>query len=596
MAEEGKLGGPFRRVEPLVERLIAHIRDYEPIEATRLGLTERDGDLPDLGLEALEARARSLTDLEAAVLLERAALPPHPVGEEREAAADLGLLLDTVRWRRTELVDRPRFALDPLAALETVAAGVLDLLHDESGNAEAQRQRAHAAVQRTRRIPVLLEQAGALLAGLSSPAFDVASQRLPSLIRLVRDTLPAHVAGLGLEVDAARDAGEYAAEGLEAFGALLDELVDDRRLDWRVGPVHHERALRLSVGTTMDAQTIEDRARTVLEECRADMIELAAAGWQRRFPGERRPSDPMEVLRLVLDAIAQTAVEPHRLIAEARQALDEAQAFVADWDALDAPPAEELRFEPMPEDLQGIAVAFITRPPPLRPEVGSAYNLSPVPRSWDDARKRSFLREYHPAMLRSLAVHEGYPGHYLQLAHAARHPRLVRRLVTRPVFAEGWAVMMERVTLEAGFGRDATSRVAFDDLLLTQRKMELRVAANALLDLGLHAASMTDEDAMSLMTGAAMQQEAEARGKLQRAKVTSAQLCSYFAGSEELAALRRSEEQRLGTAFDLGRFLRQVLSHGTPTVAMVAEALADGATERRPFAQAAAPSEVPQGR
>jgi uncharacterized protein (DUF885 family) len=156
--------------------------------------------------------------------------------------------------------------------------------------------------------------------------------------------------------------------------------------------------------------------------------------------------------------------------------------------------------------------------------------------------------------------------------------------------------MMERVTLEAGFGRDATSRDAFDDLLLTQRKMELRVAANALLDLGLHAASMTDEEAMSLMTGAAMQQEAEARGKLQRAKVTSAQLCSYFAGSEELAALRRREQQRLGTVFDLGSFLRQVLSHGTPTVAMVAEALADGATERRPFAQGAAPSEVPQGR
>jgi uncharacterized protein (DUF885 family) len=80
---------------------------------------------------------------------------------------------------------------------------------------------------------------------------------------------------------------------------------------------------------------------------------------------------------------------------------------------------------------------------------------------------------------------------------------------------------------------------------------------------------------MSLLTGAALQEEAEARGKLLRAKVTSGQLCSYFAGADELAALRRRERARLGSAFDTAAHLRAVLAHGAPTVPVLADELAD---------------------
>ncbi len=301
------------------------------------------------------------------------------------------------------------------------------------------------------------------------------------------------------------------------------------------------------------------------------------------LPGEQRPTDTDELVRRVLDDVADAAVEPERLLQEASVALDEVRTFVGDWGLVDLPEADELRLEAMPTELQGIVVAFITRPPPLRPELGSTYSLSPVPATWDEQRSRSFLREYHPAQLRLLALHEGYPGHFVQLAHASRHPRLARRVLARSIFAEGWAVVMERVSLDAGFGSDSSSAVPVEDLVLTQRKLELRVAANALLDIGMHAAAMTDADAMGLLTGAALQQPAEAEGKLQRAKVTCGQLTSYFAGAEELTALLRRERAAAGGAFDLGVFLRRVLSQGTPTVSIVADALADGAGELRPL-------------
>jgi hypothetical protein len=584
-----------QRIESLVERLIDHVRQHEPVEATRLGLTERDDDLPDLSFEALEARSRSLTDLEAAVILELGALPGAPQtqgeggrirsGAAREAAGDLELLRDAIRWRRIELEDRPALAIDPAVALGMAVGGVLDLLRDDNGgeDVDERRRRTASAIRRARQIPAMLEQAGRLLTGVSTPSFELLEERLPGAIALVRDLLPARAQAAGLEVDAARDAGEYAAEGLEAFGALVDELVDDRRLDWRVGPTHVDRALRRFVGTTMDAQTIEDRARTTLHETRAEMIEIASAGWERRFPGRPRPDDDDTLLRAVLDHIADSAVTAAQLIPEARRALDEARAFLIAWGAVDVPPEEDLRLVPMGETERGVAIAFLRPSPPLGPPRPSGYHLSPVPDTWDEARARSFLREYHPAMLRSLAVHEAYPGHFVQLAHASRHPRPVRRLLGRSVFAEGWAVLMEELVIDAGFGEDGTSSVAREDLVLTQRKTKMRTAANALLDLGLHAASMTDADAMGLLTGAALQGQAEAQGKLRRAKLTCGQLSSYYAGFAELKALQRRERARDGAAFDLGVFLRRTLSHGTPTVAIVAEALDDGAGAHRPF-------------
>jgi hypothetical protein len=582
-----------QRVGALTERLLDHVRDHEPIEATRIGIAGRDGDLPDLSLEALEARGRSLADLEAAVVLELGAMPDGRdglvgrSGELRELDGDLCLLLDAVRWRRVEIEERPALAIDPAVAFGLATGGVLDLLRDD-GDADrgARRRRVEAAVQRARRIPAMLEQAGRLLTGVSAPSFGLLEERLAGAIALVRDGLPASALAAGADVDAARDAGEYAAEGFEAFAALVDELVDDRRIDWRVGPAHVDRALRLAVGTDMAAQSIEDRARTTLGETRAEMVEIAAAGWQRRFPGVARPDDEDVLLRTVLDDIATTAVARERLLPEARLAVEEARAFLAGWGQLDLPPEDALRVEPMAAEERGVAVAMLRRPPPLRDGLPSRYLLSPVPDAWSTDQASSFLREYHPAMLRSLAVHEAYPGHFLQLAHAALHPRAVRRLLGRSVFSEGWAVLMEEVVIDAGFGADGTSRVAREDLVLTQRKMKLRSAANALLDLGLHAASMTDEDALALLTGAALQERAEAEGKLRRAKLTSVQLSSYYAGYAELDALRRRERARAGATFDLGAFLRRVLSHGTPTVAIVADALADDAPERRPFAPA----------
>ena len=578
------VGDVVPRAEHLVARYLDHVVDHEPVEATRLGLDDRNAELPELSPASLAARSRDLAVLAAEVQSALDDVPPSPTGVDREARDDLLLLSQTLEFRRFHLDVRPRLLFDPLAALDTVAAGIHELLRSGELGVDERRERVGDAVLRAEQVPRLLEEAGGLLTSSPAVHLDVAFQRLPGLIELLGDELPRHAADLGLDVSAAAAAGASAGEGLQAYAALLDELADEPPGEWRLGSHDHAVTLRTALGTTFDPQQIEDRARVWITRVRQEMAEIAAAGWSRRFPGEPVPAGAVERIRRTLEAVAATAVTRERLMDEARLAVDEARAFALDSGLTDVPPADRLRVTEVPPYLRGIAVAFLAQAPPLRRELGCTYYLSPVPEHWDAAQAESFLREYNPAQLRSLAIHEGYPGHFVQLEHAARHPRLARRLLARPVFAEGWAVYIEREMAAAGFADEGTSCVDGDDYRMTQLKLELRIATNALLDIGLHAGELADTDALRLLTCTAFQERAEAEGKLVRAKVTSGQLSSYFVGGEELTDLRHAEERRLGSAFDVRQFHQRVLSHGTPTTAIVADALADDAPVHRPFA------------
>lgn len=598
------------RAERLADRFVAHLGDHEPVEATRLGLTERDAELPDLAAPARAARARSLADLAADVEAALGDLPTSPSVDAREAQGDLLLLRDEVARRRASLDGDPAHATDPLPALDAVATAIHLLLQPVPPDpalgpegpgvaAVEQRRRVAAAIARARRVPAFLEQAGTLLASASAPHLDVAMERLEGIVALVRDALPRRAGEVGLEVDHARDAGEYAAEGLQAFGALLTELPDEPADGWRLGPDGYAWTLRVELGAGLSPAELEERARAAVARRSDELADLADAAARHRGSGAGRTADPGERVRTALAAVAARAVSAERLLPEATAAVAEARAFVAAVGLVDLPPAQRLTVARVPPHLEGVAVAFLQPSAALDRRRGSTYFLSGVPERWDPRRAAGFLREHHPAMLRWIAVHEAYPGHFVQLEHAALHPRPVRRVVTRPVFAEGWAVHMERAMLAAGFGQDGSSAVPLDDLVITQRLLELRIAVDALVDLGVHAGSMDDREALRLLTTHAHLAPDAARGTLTRVKVSPGRLSTYFAGAEELDELRRGVEAREGAAFDAADLHRRLLSHGTPTVGIVAAALADGAPARRPFApavRAAAGQREPAGR
>ncbi len=61
----------------------------------------------------------------------------------------------------------------------------------------------------------------------------------------------------------------------------------------------------------------------------------------------------------------------------------------------------------------------------------------------------------------SMMVHEGIPGHHLQLATASTHKSIIRRHVNANEHAEGWTTMLEDYMLDVGFKAELADEVRF---------------------------------------------------------------------------------------------------------------------------------------
>ena len=283
--------------------------------------------------------------------------------------------------------------------------------------------------------------------------------------------------------------------------------------------------------------------------------------WGTSFPGKALPPDDPRgrraTIRRVLDRVSQGHAGVEDLVHDIRGIVAGLKTFITEHDILRLPDPDHCRVIEMPEFQRGHTVGYLNPAPPLDPQAASMYAISPPPRDWDARRVNSYLEEYNRHALQIISIHEAYPGHYVQLDYANRSPSLIRKVLASGVFAEGWAVYTEQMMLDQGYGKGDLA------LRLSQLKIYLRTVINAILDHRMHCTSMTDAEALKLLTERAFQTEAEALGKIIRAKQSSCQLSTYFVGRTAFYRLRQQIEREQGGKFELGRYHEAVLAHGT---------------------------------
>jgi uncharacterized protein (DUF885 family) len=235
------------------------------------------------------------------------------------------------------------------------------------------------------------------------------------------------------------------------------------------------------------------------------------------------------------------------------QRVERLKKFITANKILKLPEPDHCQVIEMPEFKRGNSTAYMEAPPPLDPNANGHLAVSPPPKDWDERRVKSFLEEYNNHMLDVLAIHEGYPGHSVQLEYMNRHPSLIRKVLQSGVYIEGWAVYTEQMMLDQGYGdRDLALR-------LSQLKFYLRAVGNTILDHKMHCSNMSDDEALDFLIKGCFQSEGEARLKVIRSKQSSCQLSTYFVGRMAHYRLRQAIEREMGDKFELARYHEAVL-------------------------------------
>jgi len=529
-----------------------------PEHATELGDHRFDGELTDY---SVGARARDLTTQKEF----RDKLNTIDGSQLTGAnSIDFRILKENIDYQifRAEELKEPEW--NPLVYMQSLANSLYLLVARDFAPAE---KRIPSLRQRLEKIAGVIAQAKANLQHPPRIHTETAIEQTQGAINLVRTELAPlldQAPEMKKELAPLQDKTAAALEDYKNW--LKNDLLPRSDGDFRLGAEKYKKKLRFALASDLPVEEILKRAKADLEQTQTAIYETALPLYKKYFSkaDQQTIADKHKVTAAVLDKLAEQHPTDATVVDYAKKVVTEATDFVKRHDVAGVPNVP-LDVIAMPEFKRGIAIAYCDSPGPLEKNGQTFFAVAPTPKDWSKERKESFFREYNNYMIRDLTVHEAMPGHFLQLARSNefRAPTLVRAIFQSGPFIEGWAVYCEQVMAEQGYGGP--------EVKMQQLKMRLRAICNAILDQSIHAGNMNEKEAMDLMTKEGYQQEGEAVAKWKRARLTSAQLSTYFVGATEHLDLRAAEQKKLGDKFNLKKYNDQVISYGSPPVKYVRE-------------------------
>ena len=407
------------------------------------------------------------------------------------------------------------------------------------------------ALARWRQLPAYLKQEqvnldAGLAAGYSAPKRVVARvvDQLDSILAAPAEKSPFLSFALKDQSDAAFNAAikklanEEIAPAVASFrNYLRDVYMAKARDDLSIravpnGEQCYEVLLRSYHSARIGAKATYERGQAAVDANRHDVIQRGDALFG--------VTDFAAILQRTRDVQSNRFKSEQELVDFTRALAPLAREKVAPF--FSELPEQDLVVEPFPNFLKG---------------TGQSSRYEPRPAADGPATYRINTDEWATQTrgeAEIVLVHEGWPGHHLQIATAYKveglHP--ITRLLGSTSFIEGWARYAEGLAEEAGLyesGYGSISRRAWP-------------ARGMVVDPGLHLFGWTKEQAAAFLIESGRFDETTVNNMLDRIAVIPGQLTAYDTGGLEIAALRAEAVKRLDARFDIQTFHDRVLENG----------------------------------
>ncbi len=551
-----------RAFENLAHEYLSDLTNFSPVAATQIGDHSADDELDHVDAAARKKTGQLYREYQDALaVIDRSEL-------SRANQVDAELLEHQIESSLWSLNVLQEWAWNPLATINIAGNAIYGLVARDFAPVES---RLLNVASRLEQMPRFFRQARESLEPARVPKVhaETAIAQNAGIVSIIESMVLPDIDTLGsAERERLLAAIETAKDAIAEHQTWLEEELLPRATgDFRIGASLYDVKLSYALNSPMSRQALRARAESEYDAVRQQMYEIAREIYAQDHPYTTFPDTPdvsykQAIIRAALEKAYQRLPPADGIVDIAKQQLQQATDFVVEHNIVTMPD-EPVEIIIMPEFQRGVSVAYLDPPGPLDKEQSAFYAVAPLPEDWTEEQIRSFLREYNLYSIQSLTLHEGVPGHYLQIALSNRYPSALRSVFWSGPFVEGWAVYAERVMVEAGYlDNDPLMR-------LINLKWYLRGITNAIIDSAIHVDGMSEEQAMKLMIEGGFQEEREAAGKWVRAQLTSAQLSTYFVGFQEHMEMRRAVEAAWGDKFSLRRYHDAVLSFGSPPVKFV---------------------------
>lgn len=329
------------------------------------------------------------------------------------------------------------------------------------------------------------------------------------------------------------------------FDGLAEKVKDDHGV-WALpeGDAYYANCLRSNTTTEYSPEQVHQIGLAEVARIETQMREILVA------QGQGDTENPAGVLADLGkdDRFLYPDTDEGRTacVADYQKYLDEMNAGLDPW--FSRRPKAQLKVERIPEFKEKTAPGAYYQPADVggaRPGIFYA-NLRD-------------MKEVHKFGMKTLAYHEGIPGHHFQIALAQEQQGLpfFRRHLPFTAYAEGWAMYSEELAREMGAYKDDPYG------LLGSLDSELFRAVRLVVDTGIHYKRWTRQQAIDYMSAHSAQALESIVSEVERYFVMPGQACAYKIGMIKLLQLRQRAEKALGDTFDIRRFHDVVLGLGS---------------------------------
>jgi uncharacterized protein (DUF885 family) len=528
-----------------------------PTTATSAGVHLYDGKLEDYSHAGVDRQITALQAFEKRI----AAVDAKPLGER--VRGDRELLLNNIHSTLLTLQTiRPwEKNADTYSSGITNSAFVI-----MERNFAPLPQRLGLLIEREQAMPAALLAARKNLKNPPKIYTEIAIEQLPGLIGFFRDDVPAAFK----EVSDADLQKRFAASNTAVIKALGDyqawlktELLPKSNGDYRLGADTYRKKLAFDemVDTPLDRLIDID-----LADLRRNQAEFARVA--KELEPDKTPAQ-------VLADLAADHPDPAKLLASFGATFDGLIKFIGDAQIITIPSTVRPILEETPPFMRATTFASMDTPGAYEATAKEAYfNVTLPDPSWDANKVAEFMAQFSYPVISNVAVHEAYPGHYVQFLWMHDIHDRVRKLLGANTNVEGWAHYCEQMMLDAGLAKAVFPNDARQQKLLKLGQLQDALLRNARFYVGikLHTGQISFDQAVEFFVKEGYQSHEV--GLVETKRGTSDPTYLYYTlGKLEILKLRADVEAKQGKAFTLRQFHDSFMQQGFAPIKIVRRAM-----------------------
>lgn len=520
---------------------------YRPSDGTQAGFHQYDRVLEEYSKASIDDQVAALHKAEKTF----SGIAAKGPTEE----ADRDLVLGDIRARLLDFEQVRWWQKNPDRYSSGVSSSIFTLI---SRNFASPEERLKSVIARERQMPAVFEAARANLQNPPRIYTEIAIEQLPGIISFFQNDVPlafTKVTDQALLADF-KKMNTLVIDSLKQYESYLTkELLPKSKGDFRLGAELFSKKLSYEEMVDIPLDRLLEIGMQNLRDNQKAFKDVAA-----KLDAKRTPLQ-------ILDEINKDHPAPDKLLQTFRDTLGGLADFIQSKHIVTIPSPVRPLLEETPPFLRALTFASMDTPGAYEKVAKEAFfNVTLPEKGWSAKQTEEHMSGFNRGTIIATAVHEAYPGHYVQFLWMQNVQSKVRKLLGASSNAEGWAHYSEQMMLDEGYGAG--------DLKLRLGQLQDALLRNARFIVGIqmHTGKMTMEQGIDFFVKEGY--ASRANGERETKRGTSDPTYLYYTlGKLEILKLREDYKKMKGKDFSLEEFHNRFMKEGFPPIKIVRRAL-----------------------